>query len=199
MAQPEDGVLGLDLSAVAAKDAEESDQFEREVQAILSGTTARPTPRPQGLSGAPDPQVSPLPPGAAPSAPHQIFEEMGQNMAYATAFNLPPMELGKRFDAIEREIALEEAAESPAPVREYSLDLTDEDITRSLASPRELAAEAVATPAPAAAPAPVEATPPAPQPSAEPVAPPILADAVAPPNATPNPTTPPADNGRSKP
>jgi hypothetical protein len=201
IATPDDGVLGLDLSAVAAKDAEESDQFEREVQAILSGKTARPAPRPQGLSGAPDPQAS-APPPAASSAPHQIFEEMGQNMAYATAFNLPAMELGKRFDAIEREIAVEEAAESRAPVREYSLDLTDEEITRSLAAPP--APTPAPTVAPAVAPtvtvAPVVSDPPPPAPVEAAPPPPIQADAAAPPNATtPNPAPVPADNGRSKP
>jgi hypothetical protein len=179
--QAEDGVLGLDLSAVAAKDPDDSDQFEREVQAILSGKTARPAPRPSGLSGAPDQQASSTAPATFPPAPHRIFEEMGQNMAYATAFHLPPMELGKRFDDIEREIALEEAPEA-RPSREYSLDLTDDDISRSLGLPHGLATEAPpqTQPPPIGADAPVvsdppasarvDVAPPAPQPTGGPAA-----------------------------
>jgi hypothetical protein len=125
--QREDGFLGLDLSAAAASDREDAEQFEREIQAILSGQTTRP---------AAQSAASSLPAGSAPvpvpaARPHDIFEQMGQNMAYATAFNLPPMELGRRLDELERDITREEQTQARPP-GEVSLELTDADISESL-------------------------------------------------------------------
>jgi hypothetical protein len=133
----EDGVLGLNLSVAARKDeSEDADQFEREIQAILAGKMTRPTPRPSALSASPEQTSTPAPP-VATSHSHGIFELMGRDMAYATAFNLPPMELGKRLDAIENEIALEEAAaETRKAPGAMSLELTDADIFESLGLPQ---------------------------------------------------------------
>jgi hypothetical protein len=157
--QEEDGLLGLDLSAVSERDREESDQFEREIQAILSGQTIRPAA--QSLPASPQrPSSLATAPPSAPR-PHDVFEQMGQNMAYATAFNLPAMELGKRFDQIEQELAREEAAERRPPV---SLELTDDEITRSLGLPPSLPADTV--------PAPTTAAPEASRPVAAPAIPP---------------------------
>ena len=131
--QREDGFLGLDLSAAAASDREDAEQFEREIQAILSGKTTRPMAQ-GGPSSSPQPSA---PPAAPAPRPHDIFEQMGQNMAYATSFNLPPMELGRRLDDLEREIALEEQIQErkPSPV---SLELSDDDISQSLGLARAL-------------------------------------------------------------
>jgi hypothetical protein len=171
----EDGMLGLDLSsAAAASDREESDQFERQIQAILSGQTTRPAAQ---SAQAPSPVPAVVPAPDAPR-PHDVFEQMGQNMSYATAFHLPPMELGRRLDHLEQEIARDEAAGQHNPPREFSLDLTDEEIAKSLglAAPAAVVATSPATP-----PAPLEAE------LLPALPPPVVADAAAAP-----------DNGRSQ-
>ena len=131
--QREDGFLGLDLSAAAASDREDAEQFEREIQAILSGKTTRPMAQAVPASSA----APATPPAVAAPRPHDIFEQMGQNMAYATSFNLPPMELGRRLDDLEREIALEEQAQERRPAS-VSLELSDDDISESLGLARAL-------------------------------------------------------------
>ena len=131
--QREDGFLGLGLSAAAAGDREDAEEFEREIQAILSGKTTRPAAQGAGSS----PPVAAAPAAVPAARPHDIFEQMGQNMAYATAFNLPPMELGRRFDELEREISREEQTPARRP-GEVSFDLTDDEISESLGLGRAL-------------------------------------------------------------
>jgi hypothetical protein len=88
------------------------------------------------------PQASSAPPPAsevpAPAVlrPHDVFEQMGQNMSYATAFNLPPVELRRRFDDIEQAIAGEEQAELRKQ-NDVSLELSDADFVANLGAPPE--------------------------------------------------------------
>jgi hypothetical protein len=86
-------------AALASETDEESAEFARQIQALLSGVVPQPPP-------AKAPEVPPEPQAPAPPVAnaHDVFSRMGRNMSYATEFRLPAMELGKRFDAIENEI-----------------------------------------------------------------------------------------------
>lgn len=176
----EDGLLGLGLTNAARTDwAEDADQFEREIQDIIAGRTARPA---RAASAPSSESPVPEPPPASLPRPHDIFEQMGQNMAYATAFTMPPMELRQRFDRIEQEIARDELGELAHPSTESSLALSDEDIAQSLGwagTPPARPVNAPALPAPVArvgprpdagAPFPAAPAPPA---VPEPVPPPV--------------------------
>lgn len=213
----EDGMLGLDLSASAGKNrSDDADQFEREIQAILSGKTTRPAKQASAMSDRPEPAAGPAEPS---SRPHDIFEQMGRNMAYANAFNLPPMELGKRFDDIEGEIIREEAADVRRPQPPVSLELSDDEISASLRLPRGLMANPAAEPPPLPAStspgpsSPIKAEPPVDQPgtaaaSTTPTVPEstLLPGAERAPHVTPppsvvaaEPATTPAEHGRPLP
>jgi hypothetical protein len=178
--QTDGGVPSLDLSAAAAEDAVESEQFEREIQALLSGKTVRHAPQGAAMAAAPASRPSPTPPPVAASRSHAVFEQMGQNMTYATAFHLPAMELGRRLDDLEAAVLEDDAIEARRPVREFSLELTDADISESLGL-GGTAATSVTCPA-------VPASPHA-APVAEVVLPPITTD----------PTLHSAENGRPTP
>lgn len=190
----EDGLLGLGLASAARADwAEDADQFEREIQDILAGRTARPA----RAASAPSPESpTPEPPPVSPPRPHDIFEQMGQNMAYATAFTLPPMELRQRFDRIEREIAREERDEGGPPATESSLALSDEDIAQSLGWAGPSPAPPVAAPA---VPAPVARV--SPPPNAAAPAPPAVREPapLAEPGAPEHPPLPPPAPGPAVP
>ena len=179
-----DDAREADVSMASADRAEDADQFEREIQAILGGRVAPPAPAAAAMSA---PQAAP--PDAAAARPHDVFEQMGRNMAYATAFHLPTMELGRRFDDIERQIAREEALDAQRPVPDSSLDLSDDDIAASL----------TATPAPTpAVAAPADAPILPPQAAAPSAAPPIPTAPAAPttaPTSPPPPAAPVAGSG----
>lgn len=89
----------LDSSSGTAPEmdrASDSDEFEGELRAILSGAKsvepeARPPVRPPALQQMSSPEGS----------PHAIFDQMGRNLAHATTFNLGPVELERRFDAFD--------------------------------------------------------------------------------------------------
>jgi len=66
-----------------------------------------------------------------PSHPHDIFEQMGRNMAFATEFRMPPMALSKTFDAIEADLARDERDRLTKP--EGSFALSNDDIETALA------------------------------------------------------------------
>jgi hypothetical protein len=169
----EDGYLGLDLSSAAR--ADDADQFEREIQDILSGKTSRPAQAASVEEGAPPVAERPLPESA-----HQIFEQMGQNMAYANSFDLPPIEVRRRFDVLQRELERDEALAAPPPV--MSLELTDADIAEGLTMAAALPATTVVEPV----------APPVPEAPAEIPTPPIVP-------ATPDASSATTDYGRPTP
>jgi hypothetical protein len=128
---PRETPLGLDLAATAeAGRAEDADQFEREVQSILSGMKKRPPPPP--LTGPSiEPTADAQSTATSPPRPHEVFERMGQNMAFANSFHLPAVELSKRLDALEAEVAREENAAAHR-LDAVSLELSDEEVAASL-------------------------------------------------------------------
>ncbi len=188
--------LGLDLASTAAAGrAADADEFEREVQAILSGMKKRPPLPPEARPASAVPAADAQTAAPPPPRPHDIFERMGQNMAFANAFQLPAVELSKRFDALEAEVAREEEVEGRrADVA--SLELTDEDIAATLG----LALNAKLDPPMKSAPLPAKsvqgaprvddkACPPQPPPPAAPtVVPPPAAALPATPTPSPTPT-----------
>jgi len=120
-----DAPLGLDLSSAAeAALSPEADAFEREIHALLSGAKTRPPA--QGIDSTPSEQMA-----EGPSHPHDIFEQMGRNMAFATEFRMPPMALSKTFDAIEADLARDERDRLTKP--EGSFALSNDDIETALA------------------------------------------------------------------
>lgn len=79
---------------------------------------------------SPTPKVSPPPPSSSPSPPpplpppapplsnaHSIFDQLGRNMAYATAFDLGTVSLSmqQRFDEFDRRLDEQENSSPPSP------------------------------------------------------------------------------------
>jgi hypothetical protein len=122
-----DAPLGLDLSAAAANAlSPDADSFEKEIHAILSGAKTRPA-SPGLQSAASEEAIQP----ALSSHPHDIFEQMGRNMAFATEFRLPSVALSRTFDAIEADLAREDREQRAKP--EAGLSLSNDDIESALA------------------------------------------------------------------
>lgn len=60
---------------------------------------------PPSLSPLPSPPApAPLPPPSSFSNAHSIFDQLGKNMAYATAFDLGTLSLQQRFDEFDRRL-----------------------------------------------------------------------------------------------
>ena len=121
--------------ALAGDTDEETAEFTRQIQALLSGEAPPPSPSASSAPARPAP-AEPPPPALVPIASaHDVFSKLGRNMAFATEFRLPAMELGKRFDAIEHEIARDEAQPTSRYEDERSFELTDEEIREGLRLP----------------------------------------------------------------
>jgi hypothetical protein len=147
-------------TALSSDTDQETAEFARQIQALLSGAT--PAPEPAKAPPTESPSPPPLP---GQASAHDVFAKMGRNMAYATEFRLPAMELGKRFDAIESEIAGDEARKAARDADERSFELTDEEIREGLHLPPLRKPPPVALPEPNVAPTPTAVPFPPPQPS----------------------------------
>jgi Glycosyltransferase sugar-binding region containing DXD motif len=90
--------------------ASDAEAFAADLAAILRGekvyeppaeTPAPPPPAPESQTQpAPQSQAQTVPPKK--SSPHDIFDQMGRNMAHATAFDLGTFSLEQRFDEFDR-------------------------------------------------------------------------------------------------
>lgn len=101
--------------APASSRASDAEAFAADLEAILRGEKTyeppaeTPTPAP-----APPPQFPPAPQSQAqsvapkPASPHDIFDQMGRNMAHATAFDLGTFSLEQRFDEFDEILDREE-------------------------------------------------------------------------------------------
>jgi hypothetical protein len=158
-------------AALASDTDEDTAEFTRQIQALLSGVATPPSssaPREPSPQAAPEPLL-PIPAQAASA--HDVFSKLGRNMAYATEFRLPAMELGKRFDAIEHEIARDEAQPASRYEDDRSFELTDEEIREGLRLPPVRTSPPVITapaPNPPVQPAPASPLPDVPLPAAVP-------------------------------
>ncbi|NJM59356.1 MAG: hypothetical protein HC849_02750 [Oscillatoriales cyanobacterium RU_3_3] len=113
-AQPVEALSDNDFDelerATPTNRASDAEAFAADLAAILRGekvyeppaeTPAPPAPAPQPQpQPAPQSQAQSVPPKK--SSPHDIFDQMGKNMAHATAFDLGTFSLEQRFDEFDR-------------------------------------------------------------------------------------------------
>jgi len=74
--------------------------------------------------------------------PHAVFDRMGRNMAFATTFDLGTLEMEKRFDEFDKELAISEKPACPQQSLESfkgPVQLTDLDLAEDFAIMNETA------------------------------------------------------------
>jgi len=132
----------------------DAEAFTADLAAILRGekTYEPPAETPAPPAPAPQPQPQPAPQSQAQSvapkkaSPHDIFDQMGRNMAHATAFDLGTFSLEQRFDEFDRLLA-EQESESLAyteddsesedentSTKAQSFDFDDEELAADVAA-----------------------------------------------------------------
>ena len=105
--------------------AADAEAFAADLAAILQGEKVYEPPAETPAPPAPQPQTQPVPQSQAQSAPpkksgpHDIFDQMGKNMAHATAFDLGTFSLEQKFDEFDR-ILDEQESESLAYTEDNS-------------------------------------------------------------------------------
>jgi hypothetical protein len=146
-------VEALDLNEIDDELAAIRDQAGAPAQAAPEP----PFPAAAALSAQPP---APAPePAAAPANPHDVFDRMGRSMRYANTFDLGAIDLGRRFDEFDREMARDETrarAHSATPADHLEEDLAT---IRALSRMHSAANEAEVTPA---TPSPAPPAPPEP-------------------------------------
>jgi Bacterial EndoU nuclease len=140
-AQPVEALSDYDFDelerATPTNRAADAEAFAADLAAILRGekvyeppaeTPAPPPPAPQPQ--APQSQAQSVPPKK--SSPHDIFDQMGRNMAHATAFDLGTFSLEQRFDEFDR--LLDEQESGSLNYEEYPAISGSEDTSKSAQS-----------------------------------------------------------------
>jgi Bacterial EndoU nuclease len=120
--------------------AADAEAFAADLAAILRGEKVYepPAETPAEAPPAPQPQPQPAPQSQAQSvppkksSPHDIFDQMGKNMAHATAFDLGTFSLEQRFDEFDR--LLDEQESGSLNYEEYPAISGSEDTSKSAQS-----------------------------------------------------------------
>jgi hypothetical protein len=72
---------------------------------------------------------------------HEVFERMGQSMAFANNFNLGRVAIDRHFDALEQGVDFEWSAPTPVTARAMSNEIDDLDLVAELSTLATLDAE----------------------------------------------------------
>jgi hypothetical protein len=158
------------------------DEVDDDLESITGKKPAPPAPPAEPVRPVLAPRADAEAPGLNVAYGHSIFDSMAKNLRYAATFDLGSVDLERRFDALERELDLDESRSHAARMA-GGIDLDEAELARDLAMVTDggRVAMPLAPPAPPAPP-----TPPAPtqqEPPRQPSAPAV--ETPAPESATP--------------